>query len=84
MSQTTMAEPMYSDDRTPYRVRHEAKRRRLVVRDIKKLTPHMTCVTLGGDELAGFVSLGFDDHIKLFFPEASYRVNSTQTGIQSR
>ena len=39
-------------------------------RDIKKLTPHMTRVTLGGDELAGFVSLGFDDHIKLFFPEA--------------
>ena len=70
MSQTTTAEPKPNDDRTPYRVRHETKRRRLVVRDIKKLTPHMTRVTVGGDELAGFVSLGFDDHIKLFFPEA--------------
>jgi NADPH-dependent ferric siderophore reductase len=70
MSQTTMAEPKDNDDRTPYRVRHETKRRRLVVKEINKLTPHMTRVTLGGDELAGFVSLGFDDHIKLFFPDA--------------
>ncbi len=70
MSQTTTAEPVHGDDRTPYRVRHETKRRRLVVKDIKKLTPHMTRVTVGGDELAGFTSLGFDDHIKLFFPDA--------------
>lgn len=71
MSQTTTAEHKHGDDRTPYRVRHDTKRRRLVVRDIKKLTPHMTRVTLGGDELAGFISLGFDDHIKLFFPEVA-------------
>lgn len=70
MSQTTMAEPRENDGRTPYRVRHDTRRRRLVVKDIMKLTPHMTRVTLGGDELAGFVSLGFDDHIKLFFPDA--------------
>ncbi len=70
MSQTTTAEPMSDDDRTPYRVRHDTRRRRLVVKDVKKLTPHMTRVTVGGDELAGFVSLGFDDHIKLFFPES--------------
>jgi NADPH-dependent ferric siderophore reductase len=70
MSQTTMAEPRNNDERTPYRVRHETKRRRLVVKDIRTLSPHMIRVTLGGDELAGFVSLGFDDHIKLFFPDA--------------
>lgn len=29
----------------------------------------MLRVTLGGD-LAGFTSLGFDDHVKLFFPQA--------------
>ena len=29
---------------------------------------HGTSSTLGGD-LAGFTSLGFDDHVKLFFPE---------------
>lgn len=69
MSQTT-AEPRPADERTPYRVRHETKRRRLVVREVRTLTPHMTRVTVGGDELAGFVSMGFDDHIKLFFPDA--------------
>ncbi len=46
MSQTTLAEPKDNDDRTPYRVRHETKRRRFVVKEINKLTPHMTRVTL--------------------------------------
>jgi len=27
-------------------------------------------IVLGGDELEGFASLGFDDHSKLFFPQA--------------
>jgi len=31
----------------------------------------MRRVTLGGKDLTGFTSLGFDDHIKLFFGEAS-------------
>jgi NADPH-dependent ferric siderophore reductase len=29
----------------------------------------MLRVVLGGEELSGFTSLGFDDHVKLFFPE---------------
>jgi len=33
------------------------------------LTPRMRRITLGGPELAGFVSLGTDDHVKLFFPQ---------------
>ena len=28
----------------------------------------MVRVTLGGEELRGFVSLGYDDHVKVFFP----------------
>ena len=31
----------------------------------------MIRVTLGGGDLEGFTSLGFDDHIKLFFPAAT-------------
>jgi NADPH-dependent ferric siderophore reductase len=50
------------------RVRHDTRRRRLTVRQVEHLTPKMLRVTLGGDELAGFVSLGFDDHMKVFFP----------------
>jgi NADPH-dependent ferric siderophore reductase len=33
------------------------------------LTPRMRRITLGGPELAGFVSLGTDDHVKLMFPQ---------------
>lgn len=50
------------------RVRHELKRRRLTVREVGRVTPGMIRVVLAGDDLADFVSAGFDDHIKLFFP----------------
>ena len=53
--------------RTPQRVRHEPRRRQLKVRSVEKIAAHMIRVTLGGD-LDGFTSLGFDDHVKLFFP----------------
>ena len=49
------------------RVRHEAKRRRLEVARVDRLAPTMVRVVLRGDELQGFTSLGFDDHVKLFF-----------------
>jgi NADPH-dependent ferric siderophore reductase len=48
------------------RVRHELRRRRLTVRQVERLTSKMIRVRLGGDDLEGFTSLGFDDHIKLF------------------
>jgi NADPH-dependent ferric siderophore reductase len=57
------------DPRLPRRVRHEPKRRRLDVVSVEPLTPNMVRVTLSGNELPGFTSLGFDDHIKLFFPD---------------
>ena len=53
------------------RVRHEVRRRKLAVRRIERLPAGMVRVVLGGDELAGFTSLGFDDHVKLFFPSES-------------
>jgi NADPH-dependent ferric siderophore reductase len=49
------------------RVMHEIKRRRLQVLRVAQLTPRMRRITLGGPELAGFVSEGCDDHIKLMF-----------------
>src|SRR5262245_42744641 len=57
------------DPRQPRRQRHEPRRRRLEVVAVDRITPHMVRVTLSGAELAGFTSLGFDDHVKLFFPE---------------
>ena len=50
------------------RVRHELKRRQLTVARVEPLAPSMLRVVLQGAELAGFTSLGFDDHVKLFFP----------------
>ncbi|MGE8189928.1 siderophore-interacting protein [Pseudomonas sp. NPDC086278] len=52
-----------------HRVSHEIKRRRLQVLRVVDLTPRMRRITLGGPELAGFVSLGSDDHVKLLFPQ---------------
>ena len=49
------------------RVRHEPRRRLLDVERVERLTPNMARITLGGD-LAGFVSSGYDDHCKVFFP----------------
>lgn len=54
---------------TIHRITHEIKRRRLEVLRVMDVTPRMRRVTLGGPELAGFVSLGSDDHVKLLFPQ---------------
>ncbi|MDY7535222.1 siderophore-interacting protein [Pseudomonas sp. Bout1] len=52
-----------------HRVTHEIKRRRLEVLRVVDITPRMRRITLGGPELAGFISLGSDDHIKLLFAQ---------------
>ena len=62
-----VAAPVEADPRTPQRVRHQPRRRELDVLRVEKIAAHMIRVTLGGD-LEGFTSLGFDDHVKLFFP----------------
>lgn len=59
--------PVDVDPRAPQRVRHQPRRRVLDVLRVEKIAAHMIRVTLGGD-LDGFRSLGFDDHVKLFFP----------------
>jgi NADPH-dependent ferric siderophore reductase len=67
VSPVIATEDTISDPRAPRRVRHETRRRQLTVEHVDKIAAHMIRVTLGGD-LAGFTSLGFDDHVKLFFP----------------
>ena len=52
-----------------HRVMHDIKRRRLQVLRVVDITPRMRRITLGGPELAGFISLGSDDHIKLLLPQ---------------
>jgi NADPH-dependent ferric siderophore reductase len=68
MTTQSVATATETDPRTMRRVRHEGARRRvLTVARVERLTPTMIRVAFGGD-LEGFVSLGFDDHVKLFFP----------------
>jgi len=43
------------------------KRRNLTVARLERLAPQMLRVVLTGAELAQFISLGFDDHVKLIF-----------------
>ena len=50
------------------RVRHELKSRTIHVGSIDQLTPGMLHITFTGDDLADFVSLAPDDHVKLFVP----------------
>lgn len=52
--------------RIPRRVRHELKFRTLTVAEIQDLTPTLRRIVLEGADLAGFVSPGFDDHVKIF------------------
>lgn len=50
------------------RVRHELKRRSLTVSHVEDVTPNMKRIMLTGDNLADFVSLAPDDHVKIFVP----------------
>ncbi|MBU1273606.1 MAG: siderophore-interacting protein [Alphaproteobacteria bacterium] len=52
--------------RIPRRVRHELKFRTLTVASVQDLTPTYRRIVLEGADLEGFVSLGFDDHVKIF------------------
>ncbi|MDU9405370.1 siderophore-interacting protein [Pseudomonas sp. zfem004] len=68
---------------TIHRVNHEIRQRRLVVLRVTDLTPRMRRVTLGGAELAGFTSVGTDDHIKLLFactPEEQVTIDARNLG----
>ena len=70
-----------ADTQTIHRVMHEIKRRRLEVLRVVDLTPRMRRITLGGPELAGFVSLGADDHVKLMFPQNAAEQAAMETMV---
>lgn len=60
-------------DKKPYRVKHELKFRQIEIQQIQQLTPSLLQIIFTGDDLADFISSGFDDHVKLFLP-------NTETG----
>ena len=76
MSVSVAAATQAIDPRTPRRVRHEPRRRMLAVKQVETIAAHMVRITLSGD-LEGFTSLGFDDHVKLFFPDGTKNADGT-------
>lgn len=62
-----MSQAISSADLTVQRVRHTVKVRLLEVRRTQLLSPHQLLVTLGGSELADFVTASFDNHVKLMW-----------------
>jgi ferric-chelate reductase (NADPH) len=66
LKRETMAEQ--KNENLPRRVRNELRFRALTVLRSETIAPGFRRVVVGGPELEGFVSQGFDDHIKLFFP----------------
>ena len=61
------------------RVRHELHRRELVVDSVTPLGEHFVSVTFGGAALDGFVSLGFDDHVKFMLGDGDDQVRRDYT-----
>ena len=59
---------MSRSDLSVERVRHHLKMRMLIVSRVERVAGLMARVTFTGVDLQDFVSLSFDDHVKLFFP----------------
>lgn len=64
------------------RVRHEVRLRRTTVAQVEEIAPGMKRITLQSDELRGFTSLGFDDHVKLIFAGADGQLNLSPPGAE--
>lgn len=71
---TTTRYPKY-----PQRVRNALRFRELTVLRVERIGSAFQRIVLGGEALEGFVSQGFDDHTKLFFPRSGYRVYTTRS-----
>lgn len=61
---------MTNQHRYPQRVRNELRFRELTVLRVERISVGFQRIVLGGEQLAGFTSRGFDDHCKVFFPKA--------------
>lgn len=55
--------------RAPQRVRNELRFRHITVASKRLIANQFWRITFHGSDLAGFNSPGFDDHIKVFFPQ---------------
>lgn len=61
----------HSTTRRVQRVRHELKRRDVQVARVQPVGTGFVGITFSGDDLADFVSDGFDDHVKFMFEDGT-------------
>lgn len=61
------------------KIMHEIKIRNLEVAKITDLSSQMRRITLKGPELAGFISMSPEDHVKVFFPNKPHGLPKTPT-----
>jgi len=66
------------------RVRHPFAARHVQVLARHAVSPGFVRLTLGGPALAGFVSAGFDDHVKLILPQAGQERPSLPAMVDGR
>lgn len=74
-----------SKPKVPKRVKKELKFRELTVKSKEIVAECFYRIVFTGEMLAGFTSLGFDDHIKVFFPGSDGKLvlpEITSEGIQ--
>ncbi len=60
-----------STTRRVQRVRHDLLAREVQVSRVERISPGFLSLTFRGESLASFVSLSFDDHVKLILQDAS-------------
>lgn len=66
------------------RVRHPFRSRHVQLLARESISPGFLRLTIGGPELEGFVSAGFDDHIKLILPQAGLEKPNLPVMIDGR
>ena len=77
--------PQQSKSKLPKRVKNELKFRELTVKSKQTVAECFYRIVFTGEQLAGFTSLGFDDHVKVFFPDSDGKLvlpEITSEGIQ--
>jgi ferric-chelate reductase (NADPH) len=66
--------PQQTKSRLPERVKNELKFRELTVKSKQTAVDCFYRIVFVSEQLSGFASHGFDDHIKVFFPDADGRL----------
>lgn len=66
------------------RVRHPFRARHVQLLGRETISPGFVRLTVGGSEMEGFISAGFDDHVKVILPQAGMEKPNLPTMVDGR